>query len=711
MVPRKAPKSSPKSSAPPPAKNQAYEAHRERERARQAQQSRSGRDVGPLPAVADPRRRKATAASLRKFCEAYFPERFQLAWSDDHLRVIARLETTIRDGGCQAFAMPRGSGKTTLCEVAVLWATMTGRRKFAALIGASRAHADEMLDSLRGELETNQLLAADWPEVCHPIAELEGIHNRARGQLCDGVPTRIRWAGAVLVLPSIVKSKASGAVICVRGITGRVRGMKFRRPDGETVRPDVAIIDDPQTDASARSERQCAKRLAIIQGAILGLAGPGKTIAACCPCTVIQREDVADQLLDTSLHPEWHGERTKLVYAWPESKEALKRWEEYADARRSDMMAGGDGSAATAIYRKHRKVMDAGSRVGWAERKLPGELSALQHAFNLRIDSPDTFDAEYQNDPPDESEANAQPLDAPAIAAKVSSYKRGEIPLKVSRLTWFVDVHKQLLYWAVCGWEPGFTGHVLDYGTWPKQPTHYFALRDARNTIERSKLITAQSLEGRILQALGALFSELHARTWKREDGAELHLDLGLVDANWGESTDAVYAACRQAGKSPGLRVMPSHGTPFGPAKKPISRWDRRHAKGRIGEEWHIPPLSRGRVIQHVLIDAGRRKSFLQRRLATPLGDPGSLTFFKEQPYTHRLIAEHLTAETGTRVSGPYGEMIAWTVTPNRDNHWLDCLAGCATAESICGGQLNAGNLVLTQTGPPAARKRRTVKF
>lgn len=702
----------------------AYDAHRERERSRQAAQSRSGRDVGPLPAVADPRRRKRTAASLRKFADTYFPERFTLEWSQDHLRVIERLETTIRDGGCQSFAMPRGSGKTTLCEVAVLWATMTGRRKFVALIGASRAHADEMLDSIRGELETNQLLAADWPEVCHPIMELEGIRNRARGQLCDGEATHIRWAGSLLVLPTVYqpakrrpckttvrrKTDASGAVICVRGITGRVRGMKVRRPDGETVRPDVAIVDDPQTDASARSKRQCKKRLDIIQGAILGLAGPGKTIAACCPCTVIQRGDVADQLLDTSQHPEWHGERTRLVYRWPESKEALALWAQYADARREDMIAGGDGNAATNIYRKHRKVMDAGAKVGWEARKLPHELSALQHAYNLRIDSPDTFDAEYQNDPPDEKSENVTTLDPVAIAAKVSSYKRGEIPLKVQRMTLFVDVHKQLLYWSVCGWEPGFTGYVLDYGTWPRQPTHYFALRDARSTIERAKQITAQSLEGRILQALGILFAELHARTWRREDGAELTIDLGLVDANWGESTDAVYAACRQAAKVPGLRVMPSHGAPFGPTKKPISRWDQKHAKGRIGDEWHIPPLGRGRVVQHVLFDAGRRKSFLQRRLATPLGDPGSLTLFCEQSYTHRLIAEHLTAETAARVTGPHGEMVVWTLTPNRDNHWLDCLSGCCTAESILGGQLSAGDVILG-AAQSAPRKRRTVRF
>jgi len=149
-----------------------------------------------------------------------------------------------------------------------------------------------------------------------------------------------------------------------------------------------------------------------------------------------------------------------------------------------------------------------------------------------------------------------------------------------------------------------------------------------------------------------------------------------------------VYDVCRQAKRTHGLRVMPAHGVPFGPAKRPISQWPRKTTKGAAGDEWHVPPPSRGRAIRHVLFDAGRRKSFLQRRLSTPAGDPGSLTLFAAAPHKHRLIAEHVTAEAGVKVSGPYGELTVWTLQPGRDNHWLYCLSGCCTAEAILGGQL-----------------------
>ena len=60
--------------------------------------------------------------------------------------------------------MPRGSRKTTIAECACLWAILFGHREFVALIGASEVHAAEMLDSIKTELDGNELLLEDFPE-------------------------------------------------------------------------------------------------------------------------------------------------------------------------------------------------------------------------------------------------------------------------------------------------------------------------------------------------------------------------------------------------------------------------------------------------------------------------------------------------------------------------------------------------------------------
>jgi len=81
---------------------------------------------------------------------------------------------------------------------------------------------------------------------------------------------RHRMTAKEIVLPTIPGSRASGAIIKVAGLTGRIRGMKYKRADGQTVRPSLVVLDDPQTDESARSLSQCATRESTLAGAVLG---------------------------------------------------------------------------------------------------------------------------------------------------------------------------------------------------------------------------------------------------------------------------------------------------------------------------------------------------------------------------------------------------------------------------------------------------------
>lgn len=111
-----------------------YEKLKERARARNIALSLAGRDIGELPDVVDPQRKEQAASDFRFFCESYFPLTFHLAWSPDHLKVIGKIEQAVLRGGLFAMAMPRGSGKTTICECACIWAVLYGHREFVCLI-------------------------------------------------------------------------------------------------------------------------------------------------------------------------------------------------------------------------------------------------------------------------------------------------------------------------------------------------------------------------------------------------------------------------------------------------------------------------------------------------------------------------------------------------------------------------------------------------
>lgn len=670
-----------------------YERHKAAAAARQADISRRGRDIGAIPAIVNPERRESARLCFRTFC-GYFPATFTLPWSRDHLRVISRIEEVVLRGGLFAVAMPRASGKTSLAEAGCVWATLYRHRRFVVLIGSDKGSAKQMLDSIKSELSSNELLLEDFPEVCYPIARLEGIANRCKGQHCGGRPTEIEWKADRIVLPTIEGSAASGAILRVAGLTGGIRGMKHKRTDGDSVRPDLVIPDDPQTDESAWSLSQCATRERILAGAVLGLAGPNKKISGIMPCTVIRAGDMADNILDRTKHPEWHGERTKMVYSFPANE---RLWDRYAEIRAEDLNAGGDGSAATEFYRQHRAAMDEGAEVAWPERHHPNELSAVQHAMNLKLQDEAAFQAEYQNEPIRQKLGELEELTPDQIAAKVGGYERHVVPLKANHLTAFIDVQATMLYYTVCAWADDFTGWVIDYGTWPDQQLHYFTARDARRTLALA--FPSMGLEGAIHAGLTALTTEVLGRPYRRDDGNEVRIERCLIDANWGEQSSTVYTFCRT---SPFAAIMPSHGRGIGASSVPMSEYKKQDGD-RCGSHWRIPVGQGKRPIRHVSYDTNYWKSFVHTRLAVAIGDRGCLSLFGDRPVPHRLFAEHLTSEYRVRVEARGRQVDEWKLRPEKpDNHWLDCLVGCAVGASIQGASLH-----LTEARPTATTKKR----
>ena len=90
----------------------------------------------------------------------------------------------------------------------------------------------DMLESIKMELDGNDLLLEDFPEVVFPIQCLDGIANRCNGQLYKGERTHIGWTARRSCCRRCPAARPRGAIIKVAGITGRIRGMKYKRADG-----------------------------------------------------------------------------------------------------------------------------------------------------------------------------------------------------------------------------------------------------------------------------------------------------------------------------------------------------------------------------------------------------------------------------------------------------------------------------------------------
>ena len=666
--------------------------------------STEARDIGDLPAVVDPARRAGSREDFRRFCETYLPDLFPLAWSPDHLTAIGKIEGAVLRGELFAFAMPRGSGKTTLSEAACLWAMLYGHRPFIVLVGADQGIASAMADSLKAQIENNDILLEDFPEVCYPVRCLDRIAQRAKGQTYQGTPTEMQWAADQITLPWIKGAAAAGACVRVAGITGRIRGLKHTRPDGSSIRPSLVLIDDPQTDESAASPSQCATREKILSGAILGLAGPGSKIAGLCTITVIRPDDLADRLLDRTRHPAWQGERSQLVYDWPAAEDL---WHEYAELRRSGQRSGAGTAEADEFYAGRREAMDAGSRVAWPERHNDDELSAIQHAWNLRIDRGDAaFFAEYQNQPlADHVESDK--LDKRQLAGRVTTLPRGTVPANHHRVTAFVDVQDRVLFWLVASWGDAFGGHVVSYGAWPDQGVSFFEAGSARRTLAAAA--KGAGFEAALHNGLEQVTQLLLAKDWPTEAGSSLRISQMMIDANWGKSTATVRTFVR---RSPFAGViLPSHGRGIGASSPALN--DKRKARGdRLGLNWRIGVVN-GQ--QSITYDTNYWKTFTASRLRLPTGDPEAIVFHAGE---HDMLWDHLTNEYPVRTESARGRTVdEWKLSGNRfENHWWDCLVGAAVAASVIGvspAQTEAGGRRRRRVEiptTPGGRKQITVK-
>lgn len=664
-----------------PAKSQeALERRRQRVMERGRELTRQGSDIGAIPAVVNPERKERCRNDLCAFLETYFPLSTGLSpFSDDHKRVIGRIQDCIIRGGRFTNAVYRGFAKSTISENALLWAVLYGHRKFGAIFAAESGLADKAITSIKVELSDNDLLYEDFPEVCHAVRALEGKAQRCNSQSHGGARTHIGWKKDTLVFPTIAGSVCSGSIIVSKGLTGSILGLRHKSPDGSQLRPDFVIVDDPQTRESARSPVQCQSRLEILLKSVMKLAGHTTSIACVVNATVIEHGDMVDQLLDQAKYPSWQGERIPMVRSWSAHHDDL--WlDKYATIRKAFAkdIVGDQARAhreANEFYLANREAMDEGCLVSWESCFDPeNENSAIQHAYNAFIDDgPDVFASEFQQQPLVNA-ADSAGLSPEDVRARSVNVPRWVVPAGLDTLTAFVDVQKELLYWAVVAWGHQLRGHVVAYGSYPDQGRAYFSLRDAKKTLSKAH---GSNVEAAIHAGLEAVADMLLEREFSREtDDAVLRVSQVFVDANWAQTQGVVRDFARRSKYGP--RVLPTHGRFVGASGQTIS--DKPPDRGeRVGANWRTSTIQKQR---HVLFDTNAWKTFLAARVKLPVGDPQGFTVHAGQ---HDMLAEQMAAEVPVRVESKMRVVDEWRLIPGRDNHLWDCLVGSAVAASFTG--------------------------
>ena len=192
-----------------------------------------------------------------------------------------------------AIVAPRGAGKTTQAFLELpMWAGAHGHVDFIAAFADSAGQAELHLQTFKRELDTNELLRHDFPELCRPAL------RNGRFPVADNRSMYLAESGFVFV---------------AKGIDSSSLGMKV----GER-RPRLLLFDDLEPDEGTYSLAQKEKRLITLREAALPLNVFARVLLVGTTTMAGSiMHDVARQVTEPDFCPEWVAEENIRTQYFP----------------------------------------------------------------------------------------------------------------------------------------------------------------------------------------------------------------------------------------------------------------------------------------------------------------------------------------------------------------------------------------------------------
>lgn len=334
----------------------------------------------PIPEEAE--RRAKLEKDPAEWLRWYLPERFPLPFGPVHQEIIKACVRSM-SGTSLTVAAPRGFGKTAILWGMALFGVMTGRCRFPVVIGWKQSAGAELLGQWLDALSDNDRLAAGYPCVCD-IFHDSTASKRVQGLLRNLDPLErtgsdVRKGRGTVLLPE-TREPGTGrvlpqAALAGASMNGSIKGLNVGLLTGESLRPDMVMMDDPQDEATACSEALVAKVIRKIDYGLRSLSGPQRRLTMLAAVTCVDVGDVSDHLLT---RPGTEAIRCGQIASWPagwNDKDSASRaaWEEWNRVRLEGLEAKDGGKAARAHYRQNRAELTRGMAVTWKHRYHVGD--------------------------------------------------------------------------------------------------------------------------------------------------------------------------------------------------------------------------------------------------------------------------------------------------------------------------------------------------
>ena len=267
-------------------------------------------------------------------------------WCYENLPRIVKLKTSVS----QVIAASRGEAKSTYIMIFTIYCICYGLKHYILFIQDVYEQAAIMIESIKAELEFNQRLKADFPDIF------------GKSDI---------WKEGVFVTRNNIKVHA-------RGAGQKIRGLKHG-----AYRPDLVALDDIENDELVENPKNRDKLQNWLNKAVKNLGEARAKFDVIYIGTILHYDSV---LARTINNPMWNHIVFKAIMQWPENKPLWDEWEE--------TLRNLGHSAADAFYQKHKTAMDKGAVLSWPDKRN------LQYLMEKRIEvGHSAFDAEYQNDP------------------------------------------------------------------------------------------------------------------------------------------------------------------------------------------------------------------------------------------------------------------------------------------------------------------------
>ena len=605
----------------------------------------------------DPKRKAAYEADPLAWLAYYLAPVYPLAWGSTHREMVAAAVRAIRTGHGMTVAAPRGEGKSSVLWGVGLWAIASGACRFPVVAAYKQTASKRMLIRWLDALASNKRLQEDYGDLCEPFKKTTHAIRLRLLTWKDGEPCGAdkRIMDGVLVLPD-----GAGAIGAI-SLGGNARGLFASMPDGETLRPDVLLLDDPQDKKIAGSATLVRQTCERITSDLYNLGGPDRRLAIMAAVTVIAEHDVAEHLLASD---DMEAIRVGQITEWPadywdDASVTRRTWDDWNMERVEGMAEHDAGARAIAFYEKNYETLTDGMTVSWAERYdiKRGDPDAMYAAmWDFYRLGEAAFMSERQNQPikPDLDVYDLTP--AIVAGAVYEGRKLYQVPTSARLIAAATDLNHYGLHSVAVAFDNDQTGAVVWYGR-----------DDHRGKGIVPKNCPEPEAKKRMFAALVKHGEALAAMPLKCAD-AVAQPGLWIIDG--GYMPDVVRRYVEGPGRTVGMPVAMGRGYAA----------DRYRPQGRstIGEPREGTHRAESTIAgKFVAFNADYWREIAQRAwLATP-GAPGGVSLYEGQ---HAEFGEHICREKLVeKLEGQTGPVWRWAVQPGWHDYG-DALYMCYVA-------------------------------